>query len=88
MKLSQYFSELIGISVDSKYTHLAWVNTPRKAGGLGGTVNYPLVADLTKKIARDYDVLVDDAVALRGLFIIDKEGIVKQITKVRKRYCW
>jgi peroxiredoxin (alkyl hydroperoxide reductase subunit C) len=70
-------AEVIGVSVDSQFTHLAWINTPRKAGGLGG-LDYPLVSDLTKKIAADYGVLTaDGAVALRGLFIIDRQGIVR-----------
>jgi len=73
--------ELVAFSVDSKYSHLAWVNTPRKEGGLG-KVNIPLVADLTKQISRDYDVLdEEDGHTLRGLFIIDTKGIVRQITK-------
>jgi peroxiredoxin (alkyl hydroperoxide reductase subunit C) len=68
---------ILGISVDSHYTHLAWINTPRKQGGLGG-LDYPLVSDLTKKIAADYGVLTaDGAVALRGLFLIDREGLVR-----------
>jgi peroxiredoxin (alkyl hydroperoxide reductase subunit C) len=68
---------ILGISVDSHYAHLAWINTPRKQGGLGG-LDYPLVSDLTKKIAADYGVLtVDGAVALRGLFLIDREGFVR-----------
>lgn len=69
--------EVIGVSVDSHYTHFAWLNTPRSQGGIQG-VKYPLVSDLTKGIAKDYDVLLDDAgVALRGLFLIDKEGVVQ-----------
>lgn len=68
--------QLLGCSVDSAYTHLAWRNTPRKQGGLGD-IKYPLVADLDKKIAEAYDVLVPDGVALRGLFLIDKDGIVR-----------
>ena len=67
---------MIGVSVDSHFTHLAWKNTPRDHGGIG-PIQYPLVADLNKSIARDYEVLLDDAVALRGLFLIDKEGIVR-----------
>jgi peroxiredoxin (alkyl hydroperoxide reductase subunit C) len=68
---------ILGVSVDSHYTHLAWINTPRKQGGLGG-LDYPLVSDLTKKIAADYGVLTaDGAVALRGLFLIDREGFVR-----------
>ncbi len=69
-------AQLIGVSVDSQYTHLAWVNTPRAEGGLGG-IDYPLVADLNKQIAKDYDVLLDDGIALRGLFLIDKDGVVQ-----------
>lgn len=68
--------EVIGVSVDSHYSHLAWRNTPRSQGGIGA-IDYALVADLNKQIARDYDVLVNDAVALRGLFLIDKNGIVR-----------
>ena len=68
---------LLGVSVDSHFTHLAWINTPRKAGGLG-SLDYALVSDLTKKIAADYGVLTTDgAVALRGLFILDRQGIVR-----------
>ncbi len=68
--------EVIGISVDSHFSHLAWKNTDVKDGGIGD-IQYPLVADITKSIARDYDVLVNDAVALRGSFLIDKEGVVR-----------
>ncbi|MEI6654107.1 MAG: peroxiredoxin [Verrucomicrobiota bacterium] len=68
---------ILGISVDSHYTHLAWINTPRKLGGLGG-LDYPLVSDLTKRIAADFGVLTaDGAVALRGLFLIDRDGQVR-----------
>jgi peroxiredoxin 2/4 len=68
---------VLGVSVDSKFTHLAWINTPRKAGGLGH-LDYPLISDLSKKIAADYGVLTaDGAVALRGLFIMDQQGIVR-----------
>ncbi len=66
-------AEVIGCSVDSHYTHLAWINTPRKSGGLGD-INYPLLADLNKTIARDYGVLNEGGVALRGLFIINPKG--------------
>ena len=69
-------AELIGISVDSKYTHLAWKNTEVKKGGIGD-IKYPLISDLTKQIARDYDVLTGEAVALRGTFLIDQQGIVR-----------
>jgi alkyl hydroperoxide reductase subunit AhpC len=71
--------EVIAVSVDSKYTHLAWVTAPRKQGGLG-PIRYPIVSDLNKSIARDFGVLLDDVgVALRGLFLIDKGGIVRHI---------
>jgi len=64
-------TEVLGVSVDSQFSHLAWVQTDRKNGGLGD-IAYPLVADLNKTIARDYQVLDEDAgIALRGLFIID-----------------
>ena len=68
--------EVIGVSVDSQYTHLAWKNTPVNKGGIGN-IQYPLVADLGKKIADAYGVLFGGEVALRGLFLIDKEGIVR-----------
>jgi len=68
--------QVIGVSVDSHFTHLAWKNTPRDDGGIG-QVGYPLVADLNKGISRDYGVLLDEGIALRGLFLIDKEGIIR-----------
>jgi peroxiredoxin 2/4 len=68
--------QVIGVSVDSHYTHFAWKNTPRNEGGIG-QIRYPLVSDLTKQIARDYGVLLDGGVALRGLFLIDKQGVVR-----------
>jgi peroxiredoxin (alkyl hydroperoxide reductase subunit C) len=67
--------EILGCSVDSKFSHLAWINTPRKEGGLGD-VKYPLLSDITKNIARAYGVLVNEAVALRGLFLINPKGKV------------
>lgn len=73
----QLNTEVIGISIDSKFSHHAWLNTPKSQGGIQGVV-YPLVSDIKKEIAKDYDVLVSDAgVALRGTFLIDKEGIVR-----------
>ena len=69
-------TKVIGVSVDSHFSHLAWKNTPINKGGIG-EVRFPLVSDLTKSIAREYDVLVGDAVALRGTFLIDKKGIVR-----------
>jgi len=68
--------QVIGCSVDSKFTHLAWRNMPRTEGGIG-QIDYPLVADLDKSIAEAYDVLLGGGVALRGLFLIDKEGVVR-----------
>ena len=68
--------QLLGCSVDSHFSHLAWTNSPRKQGGLGG-VKYPLIADLGKTIAQSYDVLLPAGIALRGLFLIDKNGIVR-----------
>jgi peroxiredoxin (alkyl hydroperoxide reductase subunit C) len=67
---------VIGVSVDSQFSHFAWKETPVNKGGIG-QVRFPLVADLTKQIARDYDVLLDDAVALRGSFLIDADGTVR-----------
>ncbi|TWT77355.1 putative peroxiredoxin [Posidoniimonas polymericola] len=68
--------QILGCSVDSHFSHLAWTQTARNSGGIGATA-YPLVADLSKSIARDYDVLLDGGVALRGLFLIDKDGVVR-----------
>lgn len=68
--------QVLGTSIDSHFSHLAWTQTPRDQGGIG-SISYPLVADLNKQIARDYDVLLDDGIALRGLFLIDKEGVVR-----------
>lgn len=67
---------LIGCSVDSQFSHFAWRETAVENGGIG-RVDMPLVADLSKQIARDYDVLLDDAVALRGSFLIDADGTVR-----------
>ena len=70
-------AKVVGCSVDSHFSHLSWLQTPKAQGGIEG-VKYPLVADLTKSIARDYDVLKEDeGIAYRGLFLIDKEGVVR-----------
>jgi len=70
-------AEVVGVSVDSQFSHLAWKNTPVEKGGIGN-VQYPLVADLTKQISRDFGVLSEDAgVAFRGTFLIDKQGVVR-----------
>lgn len=72
-------TEVLGVSVDSQFTHLAWIQTDRKEGGLG-ELAYPLVADLKKEIGTAYNVLTEDGVALRGLFIIDREGVIQHAT--------
>ena len=69
-------TEILGVSVDSEYAHLAWLQTQRDDGGLGD-LNYPLVSDLTKEISQSYNVLTEEGKALRGLFIIDTEGIIQ-----------
>lgn len=68
--------EVLGCSIDSKHTHFAWLQTPRDKGGIQG-VTYPIIADIHRSIARDYDVLSDEGVAFRALFLIDKNGIVQ-----------
>ncbi len=68
--------EVVGCSVDSHFTHIAWKNTKVEEGGIG-MVRFPLVADLSKNIAREYGVLINDEISLRGLFLIDKEGVVR-----------
>lgn len=67
---------VIGVSVDSQFSHFAWRETDVNNGGIG-RIEYPLVADITKSIARDYDVLLNDSVALRGSFLIDADGTVR-----------
>lgn len=71
--------QVVGLSVDSHFTHLAWRKTPKEAGGIG-QIRFPLIADLDKSIARSYGVLLNDSVAVRGLFLIDREGIVRHAT--------
>ena len=71
--------ELIGVSIDSHFTHLAWKNTDVNKGGIG-KIQYPLVADISKTISNEYGVLFDESIALRGLFLIDREGTVKHAT--------
>lgn len=68
--------EVLGVSVDSHFTHLAWKNTPRNKGGIG-KVKYPLVSDLDRSISKNFGVLFNESLALRGLFLIDKAGIVR-----------
>lgn len=73
-------TEVLGVSVDSEYSHLAWLQTDREAGGLGD-IAYPLISDLNKTIAKDYNVLDEEAgVAVRGLFIIDPDGVIMHAT--------
>ncbi|MFQ5730263.1 MAG: peroxiredoxin [Waddliaceae bacterium] len=69
--------QVVGCSVDSPYTHLAWLNTPRSQGGIEG-VTYPLVSDINKNLSQDYGVYIpEEGIAYRGLFLIDKEGVVR-----------
>ena len=82
---AQQFAELncqiFGVSVDSPFVHKAWVDTKREDGGLGGKLNYPLISDLNKQAAKDYEILIQpDGVALRGLFLINPEGVVMHST--------
>ena len=73
-------TEVFGISVDSVFSHLAWIQTDRKSGGVGD-LNYPLISDIKKEISAAYNVLdISAGVALRGLFIIDKDGILQHAT--------
>jgi len=73
-------TEVLGVSVDSEFSHLAWIQTDRKSGGVGD-LSYPLVSDIKKEISAAYNVLDPEAgVALRGLFIIDKDGIIQHAT--------
>lgn len=70
-------TQVLGVSVDSQFSHLAWVEQPRKEGGLGD-IAFPLVSDLTKEICRNYNVLIEEAgISLRGVFIIDPDGVLK-----------
>jgi peroxiredoxin 2/4 len=79
-EFSSLNTEVLGVSVDSAFSHLAWVQTDRKSGGLGD-INYPLVSDIKKEISSAYNVLDPEAgIALRGLFLIDKEGIIQHST--------
>ncbi|CAG4967432.1 unnamed protein product [Parnassius apollo] len=71
--------QVIGVSTDSEFSHLAWTNTPRKDGGLG-KLEIPLLADYKKKVSQDYEVLLDEGFALRGLFIIDGNGVLRHMS--------
>lgn len=71
--------QVLGCSIDSHFSHLAWRNTPRSEGGIG-EIKYPLIADTTKDISRSYGVLLENAgIALRGTFLIDEEGVVRHM---------
>ena len=73
-------TEILGVSVDSEFSHLAWIQTDRKSGGVGD-LNYPLVSDIKKEVSADYNVLdPSEGIALRGLFIIDKDGVIQHAT--------
>ncbi|HET9530749.1 MAG TPA: peroxiredoxin [Blastocatellia bacterium] len=70
-------ADVLGVSTDSVYSHRAWLNTPRDKGGVEG-LRYPLASDATKTVSRNYGVLIEDkGIALRGLFVIDPEGILR-----------
>ena len=72
-------TEVLGVSVDSKFTHLAWIQTPRNEGGIGD-INYPLVSDLKREICQAYNVLNEDGEADRGLFLINPAGVIMHST--------
>jgi len=80
-QFSKLNCQIFGISVDSIYVHKAWVDTKREDGGLGGSLNYPLLSDLNKGTARNYGILIEEeGVALRGLFLINPEGVIMHST--------
>ncbi|OAD06843.1 hypothetical protein MUCCIDRAFT_186509 [Mucor lusitanicus CBS 277.49] len=72
--------QLIAASCDSEYVHHAWINLPRTSGGLGKETKIPIVSDKTKAIAQSYGIYLEQGISLRGLFIIDPKGVVRQIT--------
>lgn len=72
-------TQVIAVSIDSEYSHFAWKSTPVNKGGIGN-VQFPIISDITKKISNDYGVLFNESVALRGLFLIDREGVVRHCT--------
>jgi len=75
-EFEQLNTQVIGGSTDSWFSHLAWLQTPKKTGGIQG-VTYPIISDFNKTVAQDYDILLPGGMALRGTFIIDKEGMVQ-----------
>ncbi len=72
-------TEVLAVSVDSKFSHLAWLSKHKDEGGIEG-VTYPVISDIHKSIARDFDVLHEDGVALRATFLIDRKGVVRHQT--------
>lgn len=70
-------AEIVGVSTDSAFSHRAWINTPLDKGGVEG-LKYPLASDITREVSRKYNVLIEDkGIALRGLFVIDPEGVLR-----------
>ena len=80
-KFTKLNCHILGISVDSKFVHKAWVDTKREDGGLGGSLNFPLLSDLNKGVAQNYGILIqDEGIALRGLFLISPDGVIMHAT--------
>ncbi|KDQ07882.1 hypothetical protein BOTBODRAFT_139557 [Botryobasidium botryosum FD-172 SS1] len=80
-KFNEINTEVVAVSTDSEYSHLSWVNIPRKQGGLGSDLKLPLLADKSMRISRDYGVLVEEeGIALRGSFLIDPKGTLRQMS--------
>ena len=84
-KFDKLGAKILGVSTDSHHTHLAWIRTKREDGGLG-EIAFPLLADISKDVSRKYGVLVEEpedemyGAALRGLFIINPQGVIRSIT--------
>lgn len=79
-KFEKLNTQVLGISVDSAFSHSAWLNTPREKGGIQG-VTYPIISDIKKTISKDYEVLIEEeGVALRGAFLLDKDNIIQSAT--------
>lgn len=78
-KFKQKNAQVIGCSVDSEFSHLAWLSTPKAKGGIEG-IGYPIISDLNKKIASDYSMLhEEEGIAYRGLFLIDRQGTIRHV---------
>jgi peroxiredoxin 2/4 len=75
----EFGAEIVGVSIDSKFSHYAWTQQPRSDGGIQG-LTFPLLSDINKQMSRDYGVLSDEGVALRGLFLIDPDGVLQHAT--------